>query len=142
MKKNAFIISVILAMTGLLVWSSGCKKDDDTNPDFLIKIDSLVFRDTVNVNDTLFIKFYGTVGPNGCYQFSRFEQVPYQDGDVVNSMKIKVWGKLEDTGNCPDQIVYLDGAEIIVNGFQPGNFNIFVIQPDGSIMNGLVFVTE
>ncbi len=57
-------------------------------------------------------------------------------------MKFKVWGKHEDTGICTQQIVYLDGTEIGINGFIKGNFNILVVQPDGSIMTGLVFVKE
>ncbi len=75
MKKNTFIISVFLVMAGILVWSSGCNKDDDPSPDFLIKIDSIVYPDTIQLTDTLSVKFYGEVGPDGCYEFNRFEQV-------------------------------------------------------------------
>ncbi len=142
MRKNTLIISAILVMAGLLVWSTGCKKDEGPNPDYMIKIDSMVFADTIKITDTLSVKFYGEVGPDDCYKFDHFEQLPYQNGDLANSMKFKVWGKHEDTGNCSQQIVYLDGTEILITGMDKGNFNIFVVQPDGTIMNGLVFVEE
>ena len=141
MKKNILVISVILVITGL-VWSTGCKKDDDTGSDFLIQIDSIVLPDTIQFGDTLHVKFYGMVGPDGCYKFDHFEQVPPVTGDLENSMKFKVWGRHEDTGNCNQQIVYLNGAEITINGLSKGPFFVFVIQPDGMVMSGVVYVKE
>ncbi|RLD42438.1 MAG: hypothetical protein DRI89_07285 [Bacteroidetes bacterium] len=141
MKKNTLIISVILVMTGLLVWSTGCKKDE-TNPDFLIQIDSIVMPDTIHVTDTLLVKFYGVIGPDGCYKFDRFENAALEGNDPANSMKFKIWGKHEDTGNCNQQIVYLDGAEVGINGFIKGIFNVLVVQPDGTIMVSSVYVKE
>jgi len=142
MKKNTLIISVILVMTGLLIWSSGCKKDEGPSPDYLIQIDSIVFADTIKVTDTLSVKFYGEIGTDDCYKFERFEKIDLDESDPANSMKLKVWGKHEDTGDCNPGIVYLDGAEIRITGMAKGNFNIFVVQPDGTIMVGLVFVEE
>jgi len=142
MKKNLVIISAIFVMAGLLVWSTGCKKDDNSSKDFLIQIDSIVYPDTIQLTDTLNVKFYGTVGTDGCYSFNRFEKVDLANDDPASAIKFKVWGKYEDTGNCTQQIVYLDGAEIGINGFIKGAFSILVIQPDGTIMTGLVYVKE
>lgn len=142
MKKHTLLLSAILLMAGLLVWTSGCKEDDGPQPDFLIKIDSIVFADTIQTTDTLSVKFYGEIGPNGCYQFNRFEQVGLNGGDPLNSIKFQVWGRYEDTGNCTDAISYMNGNEIGINGFVTGNYNILVVQPDGSIMSGLVYVKE
>ena len=142
MKKNTLIISVILVMTGLLIWSSGCKKDEGPSPDYLIQIDSIVFADTISLSDTLSVKFYGVVGPNSCYSFNKFEKVELGGSDPANSLKLKVMGKHEDTGNCGDQIVYLDGAEILIDGFAKGNFHILVVQPDETIMVGSGYVEE
>ena len=142
MKKNLVIISAIFIMAGLLIWSTGCKKDENPNNEFLIQIDSIVHPDTIQLTDTLSVKFYGEVGPNGCYSFNRFERMDLASGDPASAIKIKTWGKYEDNGNCTQQIVYLDGAEIGINGFIKGTFSILVIQPDGSIMTGLVYVKE
>jgi hypothetical protein len=142
MKKNTLIISAVILLAGLLTWSSGCKKDDGPDPDFLIQIDSIVMPDTISLFDTLSVKFYGEIGPDGCYKFDRFEPVDRDGSEPDNSMKFKVWGKHEDNGNCSQQIVYLDGAEIRITGIAKGNFNVFVIQPDGTIMVGLVYVEE
>jgi hypothetical protein len=142
MKKHTLIIPAIILLAGLLTWSSGCKKDDGPDPDFLIQIDSIVMPDTIGLSDTLSVKFYGEIGPDGCYKFERFEQIDLDQSEPANSMKFKVWGKHEDTGNCNQQIVYLDGAEIRISGIAKGNFNVFVIQPDGTIMVGLVYVKE
>ncbi|MCF6170446.1 MAG: hypothetical protein L3J66_05650 [Bacteroidales bacterium] len=142
MKKNLTIISATFIMAGLLIWSTGCKKDENTSNEFLIHIDSIVHPDTIQVTDKLTVKFYGEVGTNGCYSFNRFEKVDLSNDDPTIAIKFKVWGKYEDTGNCTQQIVYLDGAEVGINGFTKGAFSILVIQPDGSIMTGLVYVKE
>jgi len=141
MKRHIFIASTVLILTVLVAWSTGCKKNDNNN-DFLIKVDSIVMPDTLSFQDTLYVKFYGMVGPDGCYKFDRFEQVPYETGDLPNSMKFKVWGKHEDSENCTQQIVYLDGREISITGLSKGNFFVFVIQPDGTVMSGVVYIKE
>ena len=141
MKRHILSASAILILTLLMAWSTGCKKDDD-NTDFLIKVDSIVMPDTLSFGDTLFVKFYGMVGPDGCYKFDRFEQVPNETSDLPNSMKFKLWGKHENSDNCPQQIVYLDGQEISITGLSKGNFFVFVIQPDGTVMRGVVYIRE
>ena len=142
MKKNTLIISAILVMAGLLVWSTGCKKDDGPSPDYVIQVDSVVMPDTIQLTDTLSVKFYGEVGPNGCYKFERFENISTGGSDPANSMKFRLWGKHEDTGNCSPQPVNLDGIGIGINGFIEGNFSVLVIQPNETIMVSTVYVKE
>ncbi|MCU0332694.1 MAG: hypothetical protein MUC75_04935 [Ignavibacteriaceae bacterium] len=50
-------------------------------------VDSLSRPDTISVNDTLKIKFYGFVGPNGCHKFSYFEEQK-----ILNVLELTVWG--------------------------------------------------
>lgn len=142
MKIHTLLFSAVLVLTGLMVWTSGCKKDDTSSPDYLIQIDSIVYNDTIQTSDTLTVKFYGEVGPDGCYQFERFERLDLSGNDPLNSMKFKVWGRHEEADVCTQEIVYLNGQSLAINGFIPGNFNILVVQPDGNIMTGLVYVEE
>ncbi len=142
MKRTTLIISVLLVLTGILVWSTGCKKDDNGPSEFQVLLDSILYQDTIQKTDTLNVKFYGYLGASSCYEFSRIERVSLSANDPPSAIKFKVWGKFEDTGNCADVESYLNGAAVAVTGFIPGNFNILVMQPDGTIMTGLVYVKE
>ncbi len=140
MKKYYFVI--ILFIAGFVISISSCKKDDE--PQFtesVIKIDSIQHADTVALGSQLEIKFYGTIG-NGCDYFSRYEDIPLDEDEYANTFKIKIWRKTEGGVACSEQIKYLDGANLNLSGMLAGNFVIKVAQPDGSFLEGLVFVEE
>ncbi|GBD90445.1 hypothetical protein BMS3Abin04_01162 [bacterium BMS3Abin04] len=69
MKTIKFIIFLIL-----LVLLNYCSTEPGNDyVDFKIKVDSVAVPDTISVNDSLIIKFYGMVGTNGCPRFKYFK---------------------------------------------------------------------
>ncbi len=61
MKNILFILS-----TFLLVCS--CEKEQEPDYEsFLIKVESIQIPQNIAVNEPFEIKFYGTIGNNGCY---------------------------------------------------------------------------
>ncbi len=105
---------------------------------FKIKVDKLILPDTISVNDTLVIKFYGTVGPDGCHKFKRFE-VTEKQGEI----HFTAWGTRPnfDTA-CPAVMVYLEGKEYKTKLTEPGSYKIFVHQPDNSVLIDSITVVE
>lgn len=103
---------------------------------FKIMVDSISHPGTISVNDTLKIKFYGFVGPNGCHKFSRFEE--HKNNNVL---ELTVWGsKPNFQAACPEVLVYLDGKEYKTVFNQAGLYHIKIIQPDNSVLLGSVNV--
>lgn len=140
MKKYFFVITLVII--GFVISISSCKKDDGpTFTESVILIDSIVHADTVDLGGTLSIKFYGVIG-DGCDYFSKFEEIPLDEGEYDNSFKIKIWRKTETGVNCTDELKYLDGSELILTGMLAGNFIIKVIQPDDSFIESEVFIKE
>jgi len=137
MKKNIFTAFTILAITSVLIWS-GCKKDDGpVIEEFIIHIDSLIHADTINFGEDLSIKFYGPIGPDGCYAFDRL--VPeFIEGELV----VTNWGIQTFDDVCTQAAVYMNGHELLVSEIPAGNFVIIAMQPDGSNITQNVFVVE
>lgn len=135
-------ILIILLIGVSISLTSSCKKDSD--PQFVesvMLIDSITYPDTVAFGDKLPIQFYGVLG-NGCDYFSRFEEVELNDNDPANTFKVRIYRKTEQGVNCTEQIKYLEDAIINLSGMSAGNFYIKVVQPNGSYLEGLVFVQE
>jgi hypothetical protein len=87
------------------------------------------------------IKFYGVIG-NGCDYFSKFEEITLDEGEYENTFKIKIWRKTESGVSCEEIVKKLGGSQLNLSGMLAGNFVIKVVQPDGSYLEGLVFVEE
>ncbi|PLX11372.1 MAG: hypothetical protein C0598_08320, partial [Marinilabiliales bacterium] len=87
------------------------------------------------------IQFYGYIG-NGCDFFSRFEEVPLEDSDPANTLKIRIYRKTIQQDMCTEEAKYLNDAIINLSGMAAGNFYIKVAQPDGSYLEGKAFVQE
>lgn len=103
---------------------------------FKIMVDSLSHQDTISVSDTLKIKFYGFVGPDGCHKFSHFEE-----HKNASELELTVWGSKPDFQTaCPEILVYLDGKEYKTVLNQTGNYQIKINQPDNSILIDSVYV--
>jgi len=138
MKNN---ILIILGVLGFLVAVSSCKKDEDPQiNESVMLIDSIAHPDTVAFGSTLTINFYGVIG-NGCDSFSRFEDVELNEGEPQNTFKIRIYRKTEDQPNCTEELKYLDSS-LNLTGMLAGTFYIKVVQPDGSYLEGEVFVEE
>jgi hypothetical protein len=134
---------IIASMLILIVYlSTGCKKDEDTNTEFRIQVDSLKMPDTITVGDVLSVDFYGLVGDNSCYNFSRFNQLQSGAADPANSMRMELLGIFQDNGNCQAQDVYMNPVTANITGIVAGDFALLVVQPNGSVMTGTCHVKE
>jgi hypothetical protein len=125
----------IFASVLILFYACSTEPENDyTN--FKIMVDSLSHPDTISVTDTLKIKFYGFVGPDGCHKFSRFEE-----HKKTNELELTVWGSKPNFQTvCPTVLVYLDGEEYKTIFNQAGLYRIKINQPDNSILLDSVYV--
>lgn len=114
-----------LTVISLLFGTYGCKTNDPDTVEYIISIDSILHADTITAGDVLDIKFYGTIGENGCYAFERFEPV-YNN----NVLSITSWGLHTESEMCTQQIQQLNGLSLQVSDLPAGNITIEAIQPD------------
>lgn len=135
--KYYSIILVLIA--GLVVSITSCdKKTVDPFVESVMKIDSITYPDTVQFNSPLPIKFYGVLG-NGCNYFSRLEEQVLTESDSANTFRLKVYKKTEQGVSCTEEIKYLNET-LNVTGMMKGNFYIKIVQPDESVLQGVVYV--
>jgi len=127
--------SLIFGSVLLLQYSCSTESENEYTY-FKIMVDSISHADTISVSDTLKIKFYGFVGPDGCHEFSRFEV-----HKKTNELELTVWGSKPNFQTaCPEILVYLDGEEYKTVINQIGNYQIKINQPDNRILLDSVYV--
>lgn len=132
--KNRFLVpGVILVLISLSLVN--CNKSKETQ--FVIQVDSIHIADTILVTETLRIEFFGTIGNNGCYDFSHDET-----NFEANNISIKLWGKNSGSDNCPDVIVKLDGTYYDINFANSGTYIVDIIQPDNTKLTNTVVVED
>jgi hypothetical protein len=125
----------IFASVLLLIYACSTEPENDYTY-FKIMVDSLCHQDTISVNDTLKIKFYGFVGPDGCHEFSHFEE-----HKISYNLELTVWGSKPNFQTlCPEVLVYLNGEEYKTVLNQIGNYLIKINQPDNSFLLDSVYV--
>lgn len=123
-KPYIWFLSIITTFIVII----SCQNDLSTSRDFLIKVDSIHFPDSVASNTPFNIEFFGTIGFNGCTKFKSFLPV-YKD----NKYTIGAWGTYDDkSGQCPDMLVLLDGKKLNLTVPSPGIYLIVIQEPDNS----------
>lgn len=136
MKKSTFILAFITIFSIIVVISTSCKKDDPiTQEYYVIKVDSIIYPDTITAGDTLRIKFYGLVGENSCYQFAQWNNEFGVDLIQLTTMGVHYLDR-----TCADVITYLDGAEYGLRDIPVGSYTIKIVQPDNSTMDNPLYV--
>lgn len=132
MKINNIIIKFHL----LLLLFSSCEKDTKMDyKSFLIPVDSVEVSDRVSINIPFNISFYGTVGTNGCYEFSHF-----LTEKVNNEILIQVVGQHLSSGICPTVMVYLKGEKLNYSIEEPGKYFLKIKQSDYSFLEKEIIV--
>ncbi|MCJ7446201.1 MAG: hypothetical protein MUO72_00760 [Bacteroidales bacterium] len=92
---------------------------------FLIKVDSIQVPKTITSGIPFDITFFGTIGGNGCYSFSNFNQTL-----TDNEIMIEAWGKVDAKAFvCPTVMVYLNGHKATVTIQTPGTYILKIKQP-------------
>lgn len=127
MKLYKSLFLFIMSMTVCFITSS-CLNDTYTHNEFIIKVDSIHFPDTVKSNTPFDIEFFGTIGWDGCYSFSRFYQI-INNNDII----VEAWGNYDNKDRkCPAVMVYFDGQKLNATIPVGGIHYIKVTQPDNS----------
>jgi hypothetical protein len=99
--------------------------DSYTHQEFLVAVDSIHAPDTVNSNIPFEIEFFGTIGWDGCYFFSKFNQV--MSGE---DLQIEAWAIYDNHDRvCSSTEVSLDGQKMTATIPTPGTYRIKVSQP-------------
>ena len=127
-----FLLIVVFAAIVLI----SCSTEPSREPFlFIVQVDSIFHPPSVALNDTIVIRFYGTIGTNGCYSFSYFD-------DKLQPLQIDltVVGERNASTVCADVMVYLDGKEYRCVATQKGWFSINIRQPDESRLRDSVLV--
>lgn len=137
--NKSLIIVLVLALASLIYLSTGCKKDEEPQTvEYLMLVDSLVHADTINVGEKLEIRFYGPIGPNACYSFSRF--VP---GFGLNAMNFTLYGSQIISDTCGGNPRYNSGEGVAIDDMTVGEWSILVNQPEGVLpLTSKVIVIE
>lgn len=125
--KSRIIISILFAFSLVAIMNQGCKKDDtpDTS-EYIIKVDSIVHLDTINALDLFEVNFYGKVGDNDCFEFTKFS--PAFGADFIN---ITLYGTETIKNDCAGGPVYLDGQGASFSDLTAGMWTLNVFQPYG-----------
>jgi hypothetical protein len=120
------IVSLIIYFLGHF---SSCQKDEDYEY-FLIQVDSVSIPETILANQPFELEFYGYIGHNGCYSFSKFVSEKQN-----KTILFETWGKLNVKSTiCSDALVYLNGKKIEFLLEEAGNYNLKIKQPDGTFL--------
>jgi len=138
MNKTTTII-LVLIMASLVYFSAGCKKDDGPDTvEYQMQVDTVTHTDTITVGELFEITFYGPIGPNDCYSFSRF--VP-EFG--LQSMSFTLYGIQEKRDDCAGSPKYMNGGTIGIEELTAGEWNIIVNEPEGiTPLNSTLYVKE
>jgi hypothetical protein len=130
--KTLHLIS--LAVLFVLI---GCTTESEKESGrFIVKVDSINHSSTAAITDTITLRLYGTIGPDGCHSFSHFE-----DYRQPLRLDLTVWGQRGSGNNvCPDVMVYLDGKEYKFPATQQGWYSIYIHQPDGSVLKDSIII--
>ena len=137
--KKIKLLPVILITMVLVTFSFwGCNPNNTDIPNyttFVMRIDSIHYPSSIFMERDLNIKFFGTIGPDGCYTFSHFS--PLLKNKNIN---VTVYGRHVDKTTCNDAISYLYGATLDVAKLDTGRYIIHVIQPSPPDIYDTVYV--
>ncbi|MCK4312043.1 MAG: hypothetical protein KAW88_04845 [Candidatus Cloacimonetes bacterium] len=125
---------LIIILIGILFSIFSCTEPDYESYTFIIPVDSLLIPDSIVLNDTLEIRFFGTIGNNGCYSFEKFESIEQQ-----TSIQLTAIGKFTGAGVCTCVMVDLEESYFVTPSIT-GQYYIEVLQPDKTVLRDSVLV--
>jgi hypothetical protein len=116
----------LLSVAAFFMFSLSCTKEPFTSSDFMIKVDSIKLPDIITAGTPFDMEFFGIVGSDGCFSFKTFKRSS-QNQTIV----IEAWGTYAKTGeNCTGPVVTMDGIKLNISFPVPGNYTIYVREPD------------
>ncbi len=135
--SNRWAAAGIVAGVLLTGAFSGCGILGPSSSHYTIRVDSLSAPAAVARTDTLRVRFFGVIGPDGCWSL---ESVDRQVS--TSSLDVTFRGLHEQGGGiaCTQMVVYLDRRESVAPPLAGGSFTITVHEPDGSKLTRTIAV--
>jgi hypothetical protein len=127
--------SLIVAICAVTMLANCNKGVESQFTPFVVKVDSIAHTSFAASNDTIVVRFFGTIGNDGCHSFSHFETARQ-----ALQLDVTVWGQRQEASACPAVMVYLEGREYKFVPAQMGWLKIIVHQPDGSAIKDSIIV--
>lgn len=125
--QSAFLLFSAAALLVLVVLNLSCERNTGiTEEEYLITVDSIQVADTVKLNNQFEVTFYGIIGENGCYRFSRF----YSE-EQTNRTLVQVIGLRKSGQNlvCPELLPMLNGQKLKLLADSLGTIHLEIINP-------------
>jgi len=122
--KYLFYLSILI----IAVFSFSCSKADPTSEtrEFVIKVDSIQLPDSITLNQRFDVKFFGTIGNNGCYSFADF--IVSEDSSSLNFI-LKGHQEVSENKICT-QVLEILGGRVYSHRFkEAGQYHIRVTNP-------------
>jgi hypothetical protein len=112
----------------------GCGLFAPSAQHFLIRVDSIAVPASVAANDTLRPRFYGPIGPDGCWSLDGVDRQT-----TSASLDVTFHGKhfVPSGSGCTAMPIALAHTELVAPPLNTP-FTITVHQPDGSLLRRLV----
>jgi hypothetical protein len=132
--KRYLPVIIILSVFSFLI--AACSFDTKTTQSYLIQTDSIRVPDVITANVLFQVRFFGTIGPNGCYSFEKIYSYPNSE----NVISLEVWGIYYYDGTaCTGSVKYLDEkADLTITS--PGTYTLKILQPDFSYLEKQITV--
>ena len=125
--SKTLTIALILVIGSVIYLSTGCAKDKDPEViEFVMQVDSIQHADTITAGEVFEIRFFGVIGPNDCFEFSRFEP-----GFGPDNMNFTLYAKETKRDDCGGAGQYLNGGGVGITDATAGDWTIQVNQPEG-----------
>ncbi|HYU37693.1 MAG TPA: hypothetical protein VEL29_07125 [Gemmatimonadales bacterium] len=141
MRRRAYLIGSGLGVSAVGTFLSGlalagCGLFGPAAEQFLIRVDSIAAPSFLAASDTLTARFYGGIGPDGCWALARVDkQMTPASLDVTFQGEHQVRSGYD----CTASPVALHHAEAVAPPLGTP-FTITVHQPDGSLLRRFVSV--
>lgn len=122
---------------GLLVFttltSGGCNLFESDKRDFVIRVDSISGPSTIGPDQALAVRFWGSIGPSGCYHL-----IDSPSGRAPDRFEIQFLGEFRRATCTLDPIPLMHDVELQPPFQSP--FTIRVLQPSGQPLEKTVHV--
>ncbi len=118
----------------------GCDESPWHEERFIIPVDSIGVPERIAISDTLCIVFYGYIGGSSAFRFDGFDTRRDCCDLWITAWGAKKWREGGEFGT--PVVVLLDGEQYCLHGLSEGWFRIAVRQPDESMLEDSVLVSE
>jgi len=142
LQLRPLLIPLLVGIVTLFGSGAGCSNlmgvDDNREVEHVVaEVDSIDVPAQIASSDALSIRLHGTVGPNGCYSFDRFDVDRSTDRLAVKPVVEHV---TRDDVACTMAVVPLDKTYTADPPFEEGTLTVVIPQPDRADVTATVEV--